>query len=137
MDDKHVLNTMAHSQNSKQINTAVPQGGVLSPTLFNIYTSDIPIPPKDVKITIYTDDTTIIASHTKHHKAQQILLLYFRKICEWAIINNLHINTDKTTTILFTPDPAEYNTTLSLKLSHQTLPQQNTRKFLEPLYTQN
>ena len=36
----------------KRINTGVPQGGVLSPTLFNIYTSDIPLPPKDVLINI-------------------------------------------------------------------------------------
>ena len=109
---------MAHSQNSKQINTAVPQGGVLSPTLFNIYTSDIPLSPKDVKITTYTDDITIIASHTKHHKAQQIIQLYLRKIYEWAITNNLYISTDKTTTTLFTPDPAEYSTTLSIKLNN-------------------
>ena len=35
---------------------------------------------------------------------------------------NLHINTEKTTTTLFTQDPAEYGTTLSLKLNNQTLP---------------
>ena len=29
--------------------------------------------------------------------------------------NNLHINTEKTTTTLFTPDPAKYGTTLSFK----------------------
>ena len=33
-------------------------------------------------------------------------------VYEWAITNNLYINTDKTTTTLFTPDPAEYGTTL-------------------------
>ena len=55
----------------KQINTGVPQGGVLSPTLFNIYTSDIPLPPKDIQITTYADDITSMASHTQHHKAQQ------------------------------------------------------------------
>ena len=36
--------------------------------------------------------------------------------------NNLHINTDKTSTTLFTPDPAKYSTTLSLKINNQTLP---------------
>ena len=35
---------------------------------------------------------------------------------------NLYINTNKTTTTLFTPDLAEYDTTLSLKLNNQTLP---------------
>ena len=35
--------------------------------------------------------------------------------------NNLHININKTATTLFTPDPAEYDTTLSFKLNKQTL----------------
>ena len=41
-----------------------------------------------------------------------------------------HINTDKTTTILFTPDPAQYSTTLSLKLNNQTLPTTKHPKIL-------
>ena len=36
--------------------------------------------------------------------------------------NNLHANTDKTTATLFTPDPTEYGTSLSLKLNNQILP---------------
>ena len=51
----------------------------------------------------------------KHHKAQQLIQPYLHKIYEWATTtNNPHINIDKTTTTLFTPDPAEYGTTLSL-----------------------
>ena len=34
-----------------------------------------------------------------------------------ANTNNLHINMGKTTTTVFTPDPVEYGTTLSLKLT--------------------
>ena len=112
---------MAHSQNSS-INTGVPQVKILSPTLFNIYISDIPLPSKDVQITTYADEITITASHTKHCKAQQLIQQYLHKIYEWATTNNLYINTDKTTTTLFTPDPAGYSTTLSPKLNNQTLP---------------
>ena len=57
----------------KRINTGVRQGGVLSPTLFNIYTSDIQLPPKGIQITTYADDITITTSHTKHHKIKQII----------------------------------------------------------------
>ena len=53
---------------------------------------------------------------------QQLIQPYLHKIYEWATTNNLLINTDKTTTTLFTPEPAEYSTTLSLKSNNQTLP---------------
>ena len=115
----------------KQINTEVLQGGVLSPTLFNIYISDIPLPPKDVQITTYADDITITASHTKHLKAQQHIQPYLHKIYKWTTANNIHINTDKITTTLFTPDPAEYGTALSHKLNNQTLPIAKHPKILE------
>ena len=114
----------------KRINTGVPQGGVLSPTSFNIYTSDIPLPPKDVQITTYADDITITTSHTKHRKIKQIIQPYLCKIYKWAITNNLHINTDKTTTTLFTPDTAKYSITLLLKLNNQTLPTTKHPKIL-------
>ena len=42
----------------------------------------------------------------------------------------IHINTDKTTTTLFTPVPAEYDTTLLLKLNNQTLPKTKDSKIV-------
>ena len=113
---------MAHSK-LKRINTKLSQGRVLSPspTLFNIYISDIQLPPNDIQITTYVNNIIITTSHTKHRKAQQLIQPYLQEIYEWATANNVHINTDKITTTLFTPDPAECGTTLSLKLNNQTL----------------
>ena len=48
-----------------------------------------------------------------------------------ATTNNLHINKDKTTAIIFTPGPAEYSTTLQPKLNNQALPTIKHPKTLE------
>ena len=87
--------------------------------------------PKDVQITTYADDITTTASHTKHYKAQQLIQLYLHKIYQ-RTIDNLHLNTDKIITMLFTPDPAEYGITLSHEVNNQTQPTtKNTPKLLE------
>ena len=47
-----------------------------------------------------------------------------------GITNNLYINTEKTTTTLFTPNAVEYGTTLLLKLNNLTLPTTKQPKLL-------
>ena len=107
----HTFKTQANQHRSTT-------SGVLSLILFNIYTSDIPLPPKDVQITTYADDATTTASHTKHRKAQELIPPYLHKLYELATTNNLHINTGKTTTTLIAPDPVEYDITLSLTFNN-------------------
>ena len=48
-----------HTSSQRQYKTGVPQGGVLSPTLFNICTADKPPPRAPVQVMAYPDDFTI------------------------------------------------------------------------------
>ena len=56
--------TFINHTSSRQFKTGIPQGGVLSPTLFNIYTADIPSPRPPVQVMAYADDITITSTHT-------------------------------------------------------------------------
>ena len=60
-----------HTSRQRQFKTGIPQGGVLSPTLFNIYTSDLPPPSAQVQVMAYSDDITITCTH-KHECSQEI-----------------------------------------------------------------
>ena len=85
----------------------LPQGEVLSPTLFNLYILDIPKPHKNTTLTTYANDMNPAASHSKYLQAQETLLPYLEEIFTWTKENDLILNHDKSTATLFTLDPAE------------------------------
>ena len=115
---------------TRRIRTGVPQGGVLSPTLFNIYTSDIPSPHPNTHIITYADDITIYASDKDPDIIQDRLTPYLDEVVKWTKDNDLELNATKTMTTLFTPDPAEYSKQLRLKIDNITLPTETHPKIL-------
>ena len=124
--------THFQNTNSKQqiFKTGVPQGGVLSPALFNVYTSDIPQPPPGVHIVSYADDVTILASHQNYKIAEETIQPYLETIHAWTTENDLKLNASKSTATLFTPDPAEYSAQLALQIDNTTIPTVKNPKIL-------
>ena len=62
-----------HTCKQRQFKTGVPQGVVLSPTLFNIYTADIPPPRTPVQVMVNVDDITITSTHTSTSAAKKYI----------------------------------------------------------------
>ena len=69
-----------HTSKQRQFKTGVPQGGVLSPTLFNINTSDLPPPSAPVQVMAYADDITITSTHTGTSAAKKYIQPYLHKV---------------------------------------------------------
>ena len=78
-----------HTSKQRQFKTGVPQGGVLSPTLFNIYTSDLLPPSAVVQVMTYADDITITSTHTSTSAAKKYIRPYLHKVLTWTKQNNL------------------------------------------------
>ena len=114
-----------HTSSQRQFKTGVSQVGVLSPTLFNIYTADIQPPIAPVQVMAYADDITITSTLTSTY-----IQPYLHKVLDWTKQNNLTLNPDKTTCTLFTPDPAEYRSHLDLNINNTALPMATHQKLL-------
>ena len=89
-----------------------------SPTLFNIYTADLPPPRAPVHAMSYAD--TITSTHNSRNAANNYIQPYIHTRFSWTKDNNLTLNPDKTTYTLFTPEPAEYKINLDLKINNNT-----------------
>ena len=68
----------SHTSRQRQFKTGVPQGGVLSPTLFNIVTSDLPPTSAPVQVMAYADDITITYTHTSTSAAKKYIQPYLQ-----------------------------------------------------------
>ena len=80
-----------HESRQRQFKTGIPQGGVLLPTLFTIYTSDLLPPSALVQVMAYADDIT--STHTSTSAAKNIYNhTYIKKL---PVQNNLILNPDK------------------------------------------
>ena len=110
-----------HTSSQRQFKIGVPQGGVLSPTLFNIYTADIPPRRAPVQVMAYADHITITSTHTNTSAVKKCIQPYIHKVFARTKQNNLTLNPDKTICTLFTSDPTDYKSNLDLKINNTAL----------------
>jgi retron-type reverse transcriptase len=85
----------------REIEAGVPQGSVLSPTLYAIFTADIP-KPDETKIALYADDTAILTRSESPELISEQLRRAVESLEAWFRRWRIDVNPDKSSAILFT-----------------------------------
>ena len=118
-----------HLSKKRTLRQGVPQGGVLSPTLFLIFIRDIlHRMPKNIQGAIYADDLALWCNEeyitTANYRLQQALQV----IESWAQSWLVKVNEKKTTFTIFSLSNQKHS--VHLKLNGQTLHQEDTPTYL-------
>ena len=114
--------------------SGVPQGSVLSVTLFGVLINDIcsSLPPT-VRRSLFVDDFAIWVSTSTSVSAQRQLQLCVDSLTRWSLLNGFKFSTEKTVCIHFCRR-TRYCPDIRLRLYGQIVPMKSEAKFLGVLY---
>ena len=84
----------------RKMRQGVPQGGVLSPVLFNM--AKMPGPHTNIKLITYADNRTVLCSGPKINPLCDSLNKYLDTLNTWFKSRNLHNSAVKSMTTIFT-----------------------------------
>lgn len=110
----------------RQIKAGVPQGSVLGPTLYLLYTSDLPL-TDGVVIGTFADDTAALAVNEDPKKASHSLQKCIDNISSWLQDWRINVNETKSVQVTFT---LKRETCPPITLNHSEIPQANEVKYL-------
>ena len=99
-DRKFKIIHEGHESSTRNITSGVPQGGILSPLLFNILLHDLPT-TQNVKMLIYADDITLCSTDVDVKKAFINIQTQVDKLHVWAHEWGQEFNIDKAVKIMF------------------------------------
>uniref|UniRef100_A0A6M2DME9 Putative rna-directed dna polymerase from mobile element jockey n=1 Tax=Xenopsylla cheopis TaxID=163159 RepID=A0A6M2DME9_XENCH len=123
---KFFVNYGKADSTTRPIESGVPQGSVLGPLLYLLYTADIPKAP-DTELAIFADDIVVLAFDQDHNYASYLLQNHISKIEEWMNLWRIRANSTKSVQVTFT---LRNKTCPAIKLYNNYIPLSQSTKYL-------
>ena len=108
------------------IEAGVPQGSVLGPLLYLIFTADLPT-SNQVFLSTFADDTAILSTHPNPQTASMQLKNHLKKVEKWLADWRIRVNENKSAHVTFT---LRKQTCATVILNDIPIPQANEVTYL-------
>ena len=132
LSDRTLVTCVGDSSSSaKHISVGVPQGSVLGPLLFIIYTNELSSVVNSCELLLYADDTVIYYSSSNIRDLEQKLNSDLTNLCQLFNNNFLTLNVSKCKFVLFgSQRKVRSCSQLSLKINNHVLERKDSFKYL-------
>ena len=113
----------------------IPQGAILSPFLFKLFTSDLNTPTHpSTKLFTYADDITLISQHSNFNTATNHTQDYINLLQNWLSTNRMTASPDKSSVTLLTTDRHQSALHPIINLNDNSIPLNKKPKILGVTY---
>jgi hypothetical protein len=125
-DRTYKIKFNAETSTLHPIHSGVPQGNILGPLLYTLYTSDL-LKTKKTVISTFAGDTAIVAKDSDPMTASRNLQDHLTSIEKWLHKLRIKVNQNKSTHITFTNCKGQCP---SISINQTTIPRGSTVKYL-------
>jgi hypothetical protein len=119
-----------------QLNFGIPQGSVLGPILFILYTNSITKTFPNLTLTMYADDIALLLKKETMPDLETDSFIKLSKLYQYLNSNNLHVNPEKTTGLVFSSRGHNSNEPMIL-MNDFELPLSSETKYLGLIFDDN
>ena len=115
----------------RKVTQGVPQGGVLSPTLFNAYMAGLPIPPVGIKVFSYAYDVIVLVTAKPPLKpVYDRMSEYLVILSNWLKSRHMGLSPQKSCSKLFTTNTKDLNEIIQICIDSNIIPTVKRPKIL-------
>lgn len=137
LNDRNFFVTVNGSNSAKhQPRYGVPQGAVLSPILYSLYTHDIPTESETCNVATFADDTALFASHRLSKPIETSLKKTFTKYKTYFTKWKIKMNDTKTKGIFYTRRRTKQRPTEPLQIEAASINWDTKVKYLGVMLNQ-